>query len=158
MTPEPNLRPWPRAIALAAVMVAAAFGAGVAFAALVYVLSPARAVAGPAPVVSCRFGVVDGDTLKGCGVRVRIWGIQAPERHDPAGPAATRTMAVLVRGRVVQCRPAPSGQRQDRYGRLVAQCFADGRDLAAEMVRQGQAVDWPRYSRGFYAQTGSRGR
>lgn len=37
--------------------------------------------------------------------------------------------------------------------RVVARCrrTSDGRDIAAEMVRQGHAVDWPRYSGGEYA-------
>ena len=38
----------------------------------------------------------------------------------------------------------------DRYGRTVARCSVDGRDLGAEMVRLGWAVDFPRYSKGFY--------
>jgi len=39
----------------------------------------------------------------------------------------------------------------DRYGRTIAQCFIWGHDLAGEMVRQGFALDWPKYSKGFYA-------
>lgn len=96
-------------------------------------------------------GVVDGDTLRCKGERIRIWGIQAPERSDPGGPASTRALAALTTGRTVECRRPPSGQVRDRYRRLVAQCFANGRDVAADMVRQGQAKDWPRYSHGYYA-------
>lgn len=40
----------------------------------------------------------------------------------------------------------------DAYGRTVAQCFLpDGRDLSAEMVRMGLAIDWPKFSGGKYA-------
>jgi endonuclease YncB( thermonuclease family) len=40
---------------------------------------------------------------------------------------------------------------RDRYRRTVARCTAGGLDLAAEMVRQGHALDFARYSGGFYA-------
>lgn len=40
----------------------------------------------------------------------------------------------------------------DRYGRPVARCKANGtHDLAALMVLAGWALDWPKYSGGFYA-------
>ena len=103
-------------------------------------------------VLSCiTFGAVDGDTLRGCGERVRIWGIQAPERNTPAGPAATRAMATLISGKRVDCYPAPNGQVRDRYRRLVALCKANGKDIAAEMVKQGRARDYFRYSGGYYS-------
>ena len=35
----------------------------------------------------------------------------------------------------------------DHYGRAVAKCYLpDGRDLSAEMVKMGLAIDWPKYS------------
>lgn len=38
------------------------------------------------------------------------------------------------------------------YDRLVVTCFLpDGRDLSAEMVRLGLALDWPKFSGGKYA-------
>lgn len=37
------------------------------------------------------------------------------------------------------------------YDRLVAKCYlSDGTDLAAELVKQGMALDWPKFSGGFY--------
>ena len=41
---------------------------------------------------------------------------------------------------------------RDRYRRMVAVCAASGIDIGEWMVRQGHAVDWPKYSAGFYAQ------
>ncbi|WP_181182992.1 hypothetical protein [Mesorhizobium sp. B3-2-1] len=41
----------------------------------------------------------------------------------------------------------------DRYHRFVGDCRrADGASVADWMVEQGQAPDWPRYSRGAYPQ------
>ena len=39
----------------------------------------------------------------------------------------------------------------DDHGRTVAKCsFRDGRDLSAEMVKLGMAIDWPKFSGGKY--------
>jgi endonuclease YncB( thermonuclease family) len=37
-----------------------------------------------------------------------------------------------------------------KYGRTVAVCSIDGVDLAAWLVRNGLALDWPTYSKGKY--------
>ncbi len=40
---------------------------------------------------------------------------------------------------------------QDAYGRVVAVCYlADGREISAEMVKKGLAIDWPRFSGAVY--------
>ncbi len=40
---------------------------------------------------------------------------------------------------------------QDAHGRTVARCYLpDGRDLSAEMVKLGLAIDWPKFSEGQY--------
>ena len=38
---------------------------------------------------------------------------------------------------------------EDAYGRTVAKCFLpDGRDLSEELVKQGLALDWAKFSGG----------
>jgi len=40
---------------------------------------------------------------------------------------------------------------EDDYGRTVAKCFLpDGLDLSAELVKEGLAIDWPKFSGGKY--------
>lgn len=107
---------------------------------------PAAAFA--AALICTSPGVVDGDTLRCAdGTRIRLWGISAPERYEIDGPASTRALARIVAGQTMRC--IPKGRS---YERIVARCFVGGRDVGGEMVRQGFAADWPRYSRGFYAQ------
>lgn len=99
--------------------------------------------------------IVDGDTLEVAGQRIRLWGIDAPERGQTCGGRdgriyecgrdAAAVLAELARGRVV-CEP----RERDRYGRIVAVCRTDAGDLGAAMVRRGWAVDYTRYSRGAY--------
>ncbi|MEL6844646.1 MAG: thermonuclease family protein, partial [Bacteroidota bacterium] len=93
--------------------------------------------------------VHDGDTIYLKGVRepIRIWGINAPEIEDPGGWEAKDAMKALVLRRSLRCVKMD----RDHYNRIVAKCFLpDGRDVAAEMIKQGHAFDMPRYSRGYY--------
>ena len=93
--------------------------------------------------------VIDGDTfsLRGQSRRIRIWGLDAPEREEAGGTLATGRLRQLIDGQRLRCSLVDI----DRYGRLVAQCYLpDGRDIAAEMIRFGVAREYCRYSRGYY--------
>lgn len=118
-------------------------------AALLLVLTPG-ARAEDTPALDAKVSkVVDGDTftLSGESRRIRVWGLDAPEWNQPGGGAATAGLRGLISGKRLHCDVLDI----DRYGRLVAQCFlADGRDIAAEMIRSGAATEYCRYSRGFY--------
>ena len=48
--------------------------------------------------------------------------------------------------RPVSCAPVSL----DQHGGTVATCRVDGVDLGEWLVRQGLALDWPRYSSGRY--------
>ncbi|WP_338139847.1 MULTISPECIES: thermonuclease family protein [Bradyrhizobium] len=54
----------------------------------------------------------------------------------------------FLASRPVRCVPLDA----DRYGRTVAACSVGGVDLAQWLVSHGHAIDWPRYSKGKYAQ------
>jgi len=97
--------------------------------------------------------VIDGDTLEIHGRRIRLDGIDAPERGARCGRAnihqeSANALADRIAGRTIQC--AITGA-PDRYGRVIARCGAGGEDLNTWLVRQGWARDWPRYSDGAYA-------
>ncbi|MDQ7832015.1 MAG: thermonuclease family protein [Desulfovibrionaceae bacterium] len=84
---------------------------------------------------------IDGDTFslaaQGQVVRVRLADVDAPERDQPSGDAATdRAAALLAAGTVTVMAVA-----RDRYGRTVARVRVDGDDLAWRLVREGLA--WP---------------
>ncbi|KRB58976.1 nuclease [Rhizobium sp. Root708] len=56
-------------------------------------------------------------------------------------------MVQLCKGQTVAARMRP----ELSYDRVVADCFLpDGRDLSAELVRMGLALDWPKFSGGKY--------
>lgn len=102
--------------------------------------TPEASVAGPA-------FVVDGDTVVIRKTSIRLYGIDAPEIDHPYGKKAKWALVNLCRGQPVHAVVTGT----DTHGRTVARCYlGDGRDLSAEMVRIGLAIDWPKYSGGRY--------
>ncbi len=104
----------------------------------------------PAPVAPILRGpawVVDGDTIIVEKTSIRLAGIDAPELDHPFGQQAKWALVKLCKGQTVTVRFKP----ELSYDRQVAECFLpDGRDLAAEMVKLGLALDWPKFSGGKY--------
>lgn len=91
--------------------------------------------------------MVDGDTIVIDGLHIRLAGIDAPELDHPFGQQSKWALVKLCKGQVVTARLKP----EMSYDRTVAECYLpDGRDLAAEMVKLGLAIDWPKFSGGRY--------
>ena len=93
-------------------------------------------------------GVADGDTLTvlhaNRSERVRLVGVDAPEKRQAYGDRAKRFTADLAFDRTVTVRT--SGR--DRYGRLLGEVvLPDGRSLNQELVRAGYAWWYRKYSR-----------
>jgi len=86
--------------------------------------------------------VVDGDTFKvtydGEQTSVRIVGINAPERRDPAGPGSTAALAKLIEGQTVRLE-FPGPRKRDSFGRLLCRVWLGDVNVGAEMIRQGHA-------------------
>ncbi len=91
--------------------------------------------------------VIDGDTLVIQKTQIRLFGVDAPELNHPYGKKARWALVSLCKGQTVRAEIT----EQDAHGRAVARCFLrDGRDLSAEMVKLGLAIDWPKFSGGIY--------
>lgn len=91
--------------------------------------------------------VHDGDTLRvqrgSQMLRVRLACIDAPELRQPWGKASRDHLRQIIDRNRQQVFLKVSGQ--DRYGRTVAEVFAQGRFLQAEQVRAGLAYLYPQY-------------
>lgn len=91
--------------------------------------------------------VVDGDSLVIRNTQIRLFGVDAPELNHPYGKKAKWALHALCKGRQVRAEIT----QQDIHGRTVAKCYLDDdRDLSAEMVKLGLAIDWPKFSGGRY--------
>jgi endonuclease YncB( thermonuclease family) len=91
--------------------------------------------------------VIDGDTIEIAGTRIRLAGIDAPEMDQPYGRNAKWALVALCKG--AQIRAVFSSDLS--HDRTVATCYLpDGRDLSAEMVKLGMAIDWAKFSGGKY--------
>ncbi|MBL8575623.1 MAG: thermonuclease family protein [Mesorhizobium sp.] len=113
----------------------------------------------PAAPLTGRATVIDGDTVEIHGEHVRINGVDAPESRQTCmneqgkswrcGKVAANALdSFLSASRPLRCEFI----ERDRYGRFVGNCFrADGEDVAAWLVSNGHALDWPRYSNGAHA-------
>ncbi len=91
--------------------------------------------------------VVDGDTIVIGTYSIRLSGIDAPELDHPYGKNAKWHLVNLTKGN----RITAVFHGDQTYAREVATCYLpDGRDLSAEMVKAGMAIDWPKFSGGKY--------
>lgn len=93
-------------------------------------------------------GVADGDTLTVLDARlrqhkVRLSGIDAPEKRQPFGQRSKHSLSVLVYGRSVRVEAG----KTDRYDRLVGKVTVDGVDVNREQVRRGFAWHYVAYAR-----------
>lgn len=101
------------------------------------------APAGPTQVVRVA-RVVDGDTLKLVdGRSVRLIGLNAPERArggrpaEPLAEAAWQRLQALVEQAGERVSLWPGRQARDHYGRILAHAYVAGRNLEAQLLREG---------------------
>lgn len=92
-------------------------------------------------------GVTDGDTLTvragETSTRIRLYGIDCPERGQEFGRRAGQFTRELTLGQVVYVRARDT----DRYGRTVADVMlTDGRVVNHELVRNGLAWWYQHYA------------
>lgn len=92
--------------------------------------------------------VSDGDTvtlLDGSHAqrRIRLAGIDAPEKAQPYGGASTRHLSGMVFGESVSVEY----KKHDRYGRIVGKVLKDGHDASLEQIRAGLAWHYKQYQR-----------
>ena len=91
--------------------------------------------------------ITDGDTIKLLTpakqqIKVRLADIDTPERGQPYGRKARQVLSEKIHRRQVDVEEVTI----DRYQRLVGRVFLDGRNINAEMVEDGAAWVYRKYS------------
>ena len=99
--------------------------------------------------------VVDGDTIHvvnkaGKKFKVRLTGIDAPEKNQPYGLASTYKLTEILVNKWVLLKSKPNNGNLysiDRYNRVLAKVILDGRDINLAQVSNGYAWHFKRYQK-----------
>ena len=97
--------------------------------------------------------VSDGDSFQSGDLRIRLFGIDAPELKQQCtdqngalwdcGTAAQQQLTALIgENKELHCNL----RDVDRYGRLIMQCFISSIDIGAAMVQSGYALAYRHFS------------
>lgn len=91
--------------------------------------------------------ISDGDTITVLSgkeqTKVRLYGIDAPEKKQDYGQKSKQFLASLIAGQVVEVEP----KGKDRYKRTLCIIHHKGQDINAQMVLNGYAWAYVKYSR-----------
>ena len=97
--------------------------------------------------------ISDGDSLRSGNLRIRLFGIDAPEKKQKCSDVDGRqwdcgVAAEKALKQIVESVPQISCDLidVDRYSRLVMRCYAGEKDVAATLVREGLALAYRQYS------------
>lgn len=108
-----------------------------------FFLLPLSLFAFPAKVIK----ISDGDTIMILQdkqqIKVRLFGIDAPELKQPYGKKSKQFLANLIAGEVVEVEE----NGKDRYKRTLGIIHFKGQDINAQMVLNGYAWAYVKYSR-----------
>lgn len=104
-----------------------------------------------AEIVEAPMRVLDGDSLAADNIKIRLVGIDAPElkqicqRADEPYLCGVTSKAFL-RKLISDALPVScTGDTHDKYGRLLAECFAGDVNLNRQMVSAGWAISYGGY-------------
>ena len=97
--------------------------------------------------------VSDGDTINvqkvengkfvGEILRIRMYGMDAPEKTQDYGSESRQALEKLVTGKNLSVEV----KNKDRYGRTVAVIYTDGKNVNEEMVKTGNAWWYQEYAK-----------
>ena len=97
--------------------------------------------------------VSDGDTLSvqkvengkfvGEVMKIRMFGIDAPEKTQDYGIESKQALEKLVSGKTLEIEE----KNRDRYGRTVAVVYVNGKNVNEEMVKNGNAWWYQEYDK-----------
>ena len=107
--------------------------------------------------------IIDGDSIKINGERIRFGGIDAPETNYLGkkqfcylgqikvfcGKLSKEKLKKKIGNNSIYCNRE---KNKDRYGRTIAECFVNKESLSKFLVRSGYAFDYAIYSKKKYSQ------
>lgn len=115
----------------------------------VWFFSALLALPAPAAMIQGRVvGISDGDTVTVLDAnkvehKIRLAGIDAPEKSQPFGSQSKQHLSDLVFGKVV----AVDWTKTDKYGRIVGKVMIGGKDANLNQVQAGMAWHYKAYEK-----------
>ena len=127
-------------------------------AAVVITMTAGAAAAAQITTLEGQPHVIEGDTIDIGDERIRLQGIDTPERGQRCrdaddreyrcGKEATEALRAPIGSDAIRCGIEGRG----KYGRAIGICFtADGTDINGWMVRQGYGLAYRRYPKRYIA-------
>lgn len=96
--------------------------------------------------------VHDGDTItiltEKEQIKIRLFGIDAPELKQAYGKKSKQFLSNLIAGQIVEVEK----NGNDRYGRTIGTVSLNGEDINAQMVENGYAWAYRRFSKKYAPQ------
>ena len=108
--------------------------------------------------------VIDGDTIKINKKKIRLFGIDAPEKEQickkvylsffifnfqkdyKCGEKSTLALLEKIKGKKIQC---VFEKNKDRYKRNIGTCYIKNQDINKWLVKNGYALAYKRYSKKY---------
>ena len=109
--------------------------------------------------------VIDGDTIRIEKKKIRLFGIDAPEKKQkcqkpwltisfmtfnkdyPCGEISKLKLKNKINNKFITCKST----NKDRYKRFIAECFKGKTNINRWMVRNGYAIVYKKYSKKYLA-------
>jgi endonuclease YncB( thermonuclease family) len=93
-------------------------------------------------------GVSDGDTMtvlvdSNKTLKIRLAGIDAPERLQPFGSVSKTNLSSHVFGKTVTVE----WDKKDKYGRVIGRVLVEGVDVCLEQIKSGLAWHYKQYAK-----------
>tara|TARA_Y100000590_G_scaffold151491_1_gene174063 strand:- start:5863 stop:6372 length:510 start_codon:yes stop_codon:yes gene_type:complete len=108
--------------------------------------------------------VVDADTIKIGNYKIRLFGIDAPEKKQfcekpylnliifsfneryPCGKVSTDALKEFVKEKIISCEIE---EKKDFYKRYLGTCFKNKENINSWLVKNGYAVAYKKYSKKY---------
>ena len=96
--------------------------------------------------------IYDGDTITALTsqkekIKIRLYGIDAPELKQPFGKASKRHLIDLISNNSLNINE----KGKDKYGRTLAVLYSGDQDINAQMVIDGYAWAYDKFSKDYVA-------
>ena len=116
--------------------------------------------------ISGNANIIDGDSIKIGSKKIRLFGIDAPEikqkcknmyfsisfitfqKNYDCVLNSKRALEKKINKKRISCKT----RSKDRYGRILAICYLEKKDLNMWMVQSGNAIAYKRYSKRYLTQ------